>query len=414
MSNQADPVIDLLGGSAKCETTADLRAKLEKSKNTGKPLVIKAGFDPTAPDLHLGHTVVINRMKRFQDLGHHVVFVVGDFTALIGDPTGRNESRKPLSPEKIQENARTYQEQVFKLLDPAKTEVRFNSEWLSPLGAEGMIRLAARYTVSRMLERDDFKQRFRGELPIGIHEFLYPLLQAYDSVALEADVELGGSDQLFNLLVGRHLQRDYGQEPQVVLTMPLLEGTNAKLVDGVITGDKMSKSLGNYIGVSEAPRDQYLKMMSISDELMWRYYELLSVRSVPEQAALRSRCASSELNPRDAKSELAHELVARFHGMESADTARREGDDWLKKGAIADQEIPEITLACDPDGLTLAVAIRDAGMAPSSGEVRRRLAEGAVQVDGERVDDPTLLLKAGKVYEVRYGKKRIAKIKVGG
>ena len=284
---------ELLGGCTKCETPAELGKKLQRSRETGKPLVVKAGFDPTAADLHLGHTVLLNRMRRFQELGHQVVFVVGDFTAMIGDPTGRNETRKPLTPEQIRGNAETYTAQVYKVLDPARTIVRFNSEWLRPLGAEGLIRLAAKYTVSRMLERDDFKKRFASETPIGVHEFLYPLLQAYDSVALNADVELGGSDQLFNLLVGRVLQRDAGQEPQVVLTMPLLEGTDAKVVDGVLTGAKMSKSLNNYIGVNEEPATQFLKVMAISDDLMWRYLDLLSAKSSAEVADLKENGRAS-------------------------------------------------------------------------------------------------------------------------
>lgn len=400
---------ELLSGSMKCETASDLAKKLQKSRDTGVPLVVKAGFDPTAADLHLGHTVVLNKMRRFQEFGHKVVFIVGDFTALIGDPTGRNETRKPLTPEQIDVNAKTYTAQVFKVLDPAKTEIRRNSEWLDPLGAQGLIRLAARYTVSRMLERDDFKKRFQGEVPISLHEFLYPLLQGYDSVALRADVELGGSDQLFNLLVGRALQRDYGQEPQVVLTMPLLEGTDAKVVDGVLTGAKMSKSLGNYVGVTEEPTAQFLKLMSVSDDLMWRYYTLLSDRTTAEVQALQARCKAHDLNPRDAKESLAVELVARFHGADAGEAAREAGNRWLREKTQA--EVAEKTVAAPPEGMPLAVALRESGLAASSGEARRRIAEGAVWVDDQRVTGE-LLLMPGETRLVRYGKKVAARITI--
>jgi tyrosyl-tRNA synthetase len=414
MNDPHDPAIErdvaeLLAGTVKCETTPDLIRKLARSRATGKPLIIKAGFDPTAADLHLGHTVVLSKMRRFQEMGHQVVFVVGDFTALIGDPTGRNEARKPLTPEAIRQNAETYTAQVFKVLDPAKTIVRFNSEWLRPLGAEGLIKLASKYTVSRMLERDDFKKRFALEMPISIHEFLYPLLQAYDSVALAADVELGGSDQLFNLLVGRALQRDSGQEPQVVLTMPLLEGTDAKVVDGILTGAKMSKSLGNYIGVTEEPTAQFLKIMSISDDLMWRYYELLSAKSSVEVGDLKARCKAHAVNPRDAKEALAAEIVARFHGTDSSQAALEAANRWLREKTVA--ELAEKTVEAPPEGLSMFVALRDTGMAASSGEARRKIGEGAVWMDDERVAADVLLMP-GDVKVVRFGKKIAARITV--
>jgi tyrosyl-tRNA synthetase len=398
---------ELLAGSVHCETRDDLQRKLA----TGRPLVVKAGFDPTAPDLHLGHTVLLNRMRRFQDLGHQVVFIVGDFTALIGDPTGRNEVRKPLSSEQIQANARTYTEQVYKVLDRERTIVRFNSEWLAPLGTEGLIKLAAKYTVSRMLERDDFKKRFHAQAPISVHELLYPLLQAYDSVAIRADIELGGSDQLFNLLVGRAIQKDYGVEPQVVLTMPLLEGTEARVVDGVLTGSKMSKSLGNYIGVSEPPTDQFLKVMRVSDDLMWRYFELLSRRPPAEVRALRDACVTKKLNPRDAKESLAVELVARFHGAEAAEAAREAGNRWLRERAVDQEAVEERTLEAPAEGLLLAAAIRDLGLASAS-EARRKIGEGAVYVDDERASDPTAKLEPGRTCLVRYGRKKVVRVSV--
>lgn len=412
--NERNPRIDseieeLLIGTVKCETAGDLHRKLARSRSTGTPLVIKAGFDPTAADLHLGHTVLLTKMRRFQELGHQVVFVVGDFTALIGDPTGRNEARKPLTAEQIQANAETYTAQVFKVLDPAKTVVRHNSEWLRPLGAEGLIRLAAKYTVSRMLERDDFKKRFAAETPISVHEFLYPLLQAYDSVALKADVELGGSDQLFNLLVGRSLQRDYGQEPQVVLTMPLLEGTDAKVVDGVLTGAKMSKSLGNYVGVTEEPTTQFLKIMAVSDDLMWRYFELLSTRTSVEVSEVRARCKAHAMNPRDVKESLALEIVARFHGAEAAEAAKAAANRWLREKSVA--ELAEKSVEAPAEGLSLAVALREAGMAASSGEARRKIGEGAVWMDDSRVVADVLLMP-GEVRTIRYGKKVAARITV--
>jgi len=390
------------------ETRGDLASKLARKPR----LVVKAGFDPTAPDLHLGHTVLLNKMREFQELGHRVVFVVGDFTALIGDPTGRNEARRPMSHEEIRSNAQTYQRQVFRVLDPAATEIRYNSEWLAALGTEGVIRLAAKYTVSRMLERDDFKKRFREEAPIAIHEFLYPLLQAYDSVALDADVELGGSDQLFNLLVGRAIQRDYGQEPQVVLTVPLLEGTDARMVGGRLCGAKMSKSLGNYIGITEPPRVQFLKIMGISDDAMWRYYEVLTDRGAEWIAERRLACREGRENPRDWKQALAVELIARFHGREEAEHAAEEGNRWLREREIAREDIPQMTLQAPPDGVLLLQALRDLGIAASTSEARRKVAEGAVWLDGERVTEAPAPLEPGREYVVRYGRKKVVRIRV--
>lgn len=407
--NVEDVLSLVLPGTVACETRDDLRRKL----GTGRPLIVKAGFDPTAPDLHLGHTVVLNKMRQFQTLGHQVVFVVGDFTALIGDPTGRSETRKPLTPGQIQANAETYKQQLFKVLDPAKTIVRYNSEWLAPLGVDGLIRLAAKYTVSRMLERDDFKKRFAAQIPISVHEFLYPLLQAYDSVALNADIELGGSDQLFNLIVGRAIQRDYGQESQVVLTVPLLEGTDARMVDGVLTGAKMSKSLGNYVGVTEPPQTQFLKLMGVSDDLMWRYYELLSAKTPAEVAALRQACRDKRMNPRDAKEAFAHEMVARFHGAEEADKARDGGNRWLRERVADGDTIVELTLTAPAEGAPFVQALKDLGVAPSNSEIRRKIQEGAVYLDGERVSfelQPRLV--AGKTHEVRFGRKKVVKITV--
>jgi len=401
----------LTDGAVNVETSDDLIGKLKSDRH----LVVKAGFDPTAPDLHIGHTVLINRMKRFQDLGHKVVFVVGDFTAMIGDPTGRNAARKPLSRDEIAENARTYEEQVFKILDRNQTEVRFNSEWLSDLGTEGVVKLAARYTVSRMLERDDFRKRYTSQTPIGVHEFLYPLLQAYDSVAIGADVELGGSDQLFNLLVGRSIQRDYGIEPQVVITMPLLEGTDARMADGVLTGVKMSKSLGNYIGITEPPRTQFLKIMAVSDDLMWRYFSLLSDLSAKDVSAMKAACDAGEMNPRDAKESLALELVERFHGHDAAVKAGEEGNRWLKERILDAGSIEEMMLAAPAQGALLVQSLRDLGVASSASEVRRKLKEGAVWMDGERMSfGDTPMLMPGNSYEVRFGRKKIIRIVVHG
>jgi len=373
---------------------------VEKLKS-GKKLKIKAGFDPTAPDLHLGHTVLINKMKTFQDLGHEVIFLIGDFTGMIGDPTGKNITRKPLTREDVLANAETYKEQVFKILDPAKTTVAFNSSWMENLGAAGMIKLAARQTVARMLERDDFKKRYAGGQSIAIHEFLYPLVQGWDSVALEADVELGGTDQRFNLLMGRELQKDEGQKPQTVLMMPLLEGT-----DGV---QKMSKSLGNYIGITDAPNDMFGKIMSISDELMWRYYDLLSSLSIDEIADLKDKVAQGT-NPRDIKIDLAKEMIARFHSEEAATGAH---DDFIKrfqKNALPD-DIPDMTVTIDEDTVFITNLLKEAGLVASTSEAMRMIKQGAVKINGEeKVTDTKLEIKKGSTAIYQVGKRKFANI----
>ena len=376
----------------------ELRKKLAR----GKPLRIKAGFDPTAPDLHLGHTVLINKLRQFQDLGHHILFLIGDFTGMIGDPTGKSQTRPPLTPEEIKENAKSYTEQVFKILDPDRTEVVFNSAWVSDIGAAGMVQLAARHTVARMLERDDFSKRYKSGQPIAIHEFLYPLIQGWDSVVLKSDVELGGTDQKFNLLVGRQMQEAEGQEPQVVLTMPILEG-----LDGV---QKMSKSLGNYIGITEPPNEMFGKIMSVSDELMWRYFELLSFRSLQDIAALRQRVADGG-NPRDVKFELGTELVARFHSSQEADQARQAFIDRFQKGAVPD-DIPDRPVSGDKDGIPIANALRDAGLVGSTSEGMRMIKQGAVRLDGEKVEDRALRLSVGSAMVCQVGKRKFARILV--
>ena len=380
-----------------------LESDLEKKLTRGKPLRVKAGFDPTAPDLHLGHTVLINKLRHFQDLGHHVMFLIGDFTGLIGDPSGRNITRKPLSKEDIKKNAETYQEQVFKILDPDKTEICFNSIWSEKLGAVGMIKLAARYTVARMLERDDFKKRFTANQPISIHEFLYPLLQGYDSVAMRADVELGGTDQKFNLLVGREFQKAEGQEPQVILTMPLLEG-----LDGV---QKMSKSLDNYVGITESPNNIFGKLMSISDQLMWRYFELLSFKSATEINRLKNAVADGD-NPMDAKYLLALEIVERFHGQSAAQKAKADFIKIHRQHEIPD-EMPEILLRMDSSGtLWLGHVLTQAGLVASTSEAMRKIGEGAVRLDGQKVVDRDLIVVPGKSYVVAVGKRKYSRIKL--
>ncbi len=389
---------ELERGAHEVLLTADLTRKLRR----GTPLRVKAGFDPTAPDLHLGHTVLLNKMRQFQRFGHEVIFLIGDFTGLIGDPTGRNQTRPPLTPEEVQANARTYERQVFKILDPELTRVEFNSRWLSGLAAADFVRLAAHYTVARMLERDDFAKRYKSGQPIAIHEFLYPLAQGYDSVALRADVELGGTDQKFNLLVGRQLQTAYGQEPQVVLTVPLLEGT-----DGV---NKMSKSLGNYIGITDSPDDMFGKVMSVSDTLMWRYYELLSFRPLPDIAALRQGVDEGR-NPRDVKLELAHELVARFHGAGAAAQAQRDFLARVSDRAVP-ADLPPKTLAVAADGLRLPNLLKAAGLAASTSEATRKIQEGAVRIDGARVTDRALTLKPGADVVLQLGSRRFARIKL--
>ena len=368
----------------------------------GKPLRIKEGFDPTRPDLHLGHTVQFNKLRQLQDLGHHITFLIGDFTGLIGDPTGRNVTRPALSHEEIAANAKTYTDQAFLILDREKTEVAFNSKWLSPLGADGMIKLAARYTVARMLERDDFAKRYQSGQPIAIHEFLYPLAQGYDSVALLADVELGGTDQKFNLLVGRELQRHYGQEPQCILTLPLLEG-----LDGV---SKMSKSLDNYVGITEAPNEMFGKLMSISDLLMWRYFELLSFRPMDEIARLKRECADGR-NPRDAKALLAKEIVARFHSPAAAEHALAEFDARFRHGALP-ESMPEVTLQTAGAGLPITQLAKQAGIVDSTSEALRLIAQRGLKVDGDVVADKGLVVAAGRTVVVQAGKRKFARVTV--
>jgi tyrosyl-tRNA synthetase len=389
---------ELKRGTTEILLEAELLTKLRR----GQPLRIKAGFDPTAPDLHLGHTVLINKMRRFQDFGHQVIFLIGDFTGLIGDPSGRNATRPPLTPEDVQANARTYQEQIFKILDPQKTTVDFNSRWMSQLGSVGMIQLAAKHTVARMLERDDFSKRYKGGQPIAIHEFLYPLVQGYDSVALKADVELGGTDQKFNLLVGRQLQEAFGQEPQVVLTMPLLEG-----LDGV---NKMSKSLGNYIGVNEDPDSMFGKLMSISDELMWRYFELLSFRPNAELDKLRADVQQGR-NPMEVKFELAMEITARFAGAAAAEQARQNFSSRSQRGEIP-QNIETKTIAIAAASIGVAAAIKQAGLAESSSAASRLIQQGAVRIDGEKVEDIKRTIEPGPARLFQVGKRGFAYIEV--
>jgi len=375
-------------------------SELVQKLGRGKPLRIKEGFDPTRPDLHLGHTVQFNKLRQLQELGHQILFVIGDFTGMIGDPTGRNVTRPALSREELEANAKTYTDQAFLILDRARTEIAFNSTWLSPLGADGMIRLAAKYTVARMLERDDFAKRYQSGQSIAIHEFLYPLAQGYDSVALRADVELGGTDQKFNLLVGRELQRHYGQEPQCILTLPLLEG-----LDGV---NKMSKSLDNYVGITEPPNEMFGKLMSISDELMWRYYELVSFRPQAEIAALRKECAEGR-NPRDAKVALAQEIVARFHSQAAADHALAEFEARFKQGAMP-ESMPLVTITTAGAGLAIAQLAKQAGIVESTSEALRLIAQRGLRVDGEVVADKTLVVPAGRTVVVQAGKRKFARV----
>jgi tyrosyl-tRNA synthetase len=374
----------------------DWLQKLAKSEATGVPLRIKLGLDPTAPDIHIGHTVVLNKMRQLQDLGHQVIFLIGDFTSLIGDPSGRNSTRPPLTPEQIKLNAETYYKQASMVLDPNKTEIRYNSEWSLPLGSMGMIQLASKYTVARMMERNDFHDRFKAGTPISVHEFLYPLMQGYDSVALKSDLELGGTDQKFNLLMGRHLQAEYGQEPQCILTMPLLEG-----LDGV---DKMSKSKNNYIGIAEAPNDMFAKVLSISDTLMWRWYTLLSFKSMAEIEALKKEVEGGR-NPKDAKVMLAKEITARFHSAAAADAAEQ---DFINrsKGGVPD-DIAEISLSGAPMGI--GALLKSAGLAPSTTEAGRLIDGGGVRVDSSVVSDKGLKLEAG-TYVVQVGKRKFAKV----
>jgi tyrosyl-tRNA synthetase len=387
-------------GSQELLVESEFAAKLARSMASATPLRCKLGLDPTAPDIHLGHTVVLNKLRQLQDLGHTVIFLIGDFTSMIGDPSGRNATRPPLTAEQIRVNAVTYFEQAALVLDRERTEVRYNSEWSRPLGADGMIRLASSYTLARLLERDDFSKRYAAGQPIAMHELLYPLMQGYDSVALRADLELGGTDQKFNLLVGRELQKHYGQEPQCVLTMPLLEG-----LDGV---EKMSKSKGNYVGISEAPGEMFGKLMSIPDTLMWRYYELLSFRSIEDIAALRRETEGGR-NPRDAKVALAQEIVARFHSPAAARQALEDFEARFRHGAVPDQ-MPEMTLPlAAAAGLGICTLLKQAGLVPSTTEAQRSIEQGAVKVDGQRIDDRSLQLAAG-CYVVQVGKRRWARV----
>lgn len=373
-----------------------LKLKLQK----GRPLVVKAGFDPTAPDLHIGHTVLINKMRQFQEYGHEVVFLIGDFTGMIGDPSGKNSTRPPLSEKEIADNARTYESQIFKILDADRTRVEFNSTWMSKLGAAGMIRLASQHTVARMLERDDFSKRYAAGQPIAIHEFLYPLVQGYDSIALKADVELGGTDQKFNLLVGRQLQQSSGMEPQVVMTTPLLEG-----LDGL---NKMSKSLGNYIGITEPPDEMFGKIMSVSDELMWRYYDVLSFRPLDELMGLKKQVAGGR-NPRDVKFELAEEIVSRFHDQKAAAQAKAEFIARFQKGEMP-EDIAEVHVASKDGRLGIASLLKEAGLVSSNSEAFRLIQQGAVRIDGDRVADRGLELPAGSAHVFQVGKRKFAKV----
>ncbi len=375
----------------------ELVAKLKE----GKPLKVKAGFDPTAPDLHLGHTVLINKLRTFQQLGHEVIFLIGDFTGMIGDPTGKNVTRKPLTREDVLANAKTYQDQVFKILDPAKTRIAFNSEWMEQLGAAGMIKLAARQTVARMLERDDFKKRYANNQSIAIHEFLYPLVQGWDSVALQADIEMGGTDQRFNLLMGRELQKDEGQRPQTVIMVPLLEG-----LDGV---QKMSKSLGNYIGITDSPTEMFGKMMSITDDLMWRYYDLLSFRPLAEIAELKQQAAAGR-NPRDIKIELAKEIIARFHDDAAAEAAHADFTQRFSKNALPD-DIPELTLTLTTDSIAISQLLKEAGLVESTSEAMRMIKQGAVKLNGaDKVEDSKLEFAKGSSTIFQVGKRKFAKV----
>ncbi|HSD69809.1 MAG TPA: tyrosine--tRNA ligase [Woeseiaceae bacterium] len=389
-------LLELARGTDEVLPADGLKLKLR----LGRPLVVKAGFDPTAPDLHLGHTVLINKMRQFQEYGHDVVFLIGDFTGMIGDPSGKNATRPPLSKEEVAQNARTYEAQIFRILDPARTRVEFNSTWMSKMDAVGLIRLAAQHTVARMLERDDFNRRYVGGQPIAIHEFLYPLVQGYDSIALKADVELGGTDQKFNLLVGRQLQQNSGMDPQIVVTMPLLEG-----LDGV---NKMSKSLGNYIGITERAGEMFGKIMSISDELMWRYFELLSFRPLPEISGLRTEVANGR-NPRDVKFELAEEIVARFHDRAAAEREKAEFIARFQQGAVPG-DIAEVHLKSKGGKLGIASLLKAAGLVSSNSEAFRLIQQGAVRMDGERIDDRGLEISAGSRHVYQVGKRKFARV----
>jgi tyrosyl-tRNA synthetase len=396
MDYVADLMQELVRGSEEVLVEAEFVAKLKK----GQPLRVKAGFDPTAPDLHLGHTVLINKMRQFQEAGHQILFLIGDFTGMIGDPTGKSSTRPPLTVEQVQQNSLTYQEQIFKILDPDKTEIMFNSAWMNQLGSAGLIQLAAKQTVARMLERDDFTKRYKSGQSIAIHEFLYPLVQGYDSVAMKADVELGGTDQKFNLLMGRDLQRQYGQEQQIVMTMPLLEG-----LDGV---NKMSKSLGNYIGITDAPNDMFGKIMSISDDLMWRYFELLSFRPLSELKRFKQDVVQGA-NPRDLKFLLAEEIIARFHSQAAAVGAREDFIARFQKGAMPD-EMDEISLVAEGAGMPIASLLKAAGLVGSTSDALRMVQQGGVKIDGVKVEDRSLLIEKGISAVFQVGKRKFARI----
>jgi tyrosyl-tRNA synthetase len=376
--------------------------ELVKKLQSGRKLRVKLGLDPTAPDLHLGHTVVINKLRHFQELGHQVQFLIGDFTGMIGDPTGKNQTRPPLSRDQILANAQSYRDQVFKILDPERTQILFNSEWSDKLGAEGIIRLAAKYTVSQLLERDDFSRRFREERPIAVHELLYPLMQGYDSVAMRADVELGGTDQKFNLLVGRELQRAWGQEPQCIITMPLLEGLDGK--------EKMSKSLGNYVGIAEPPQEIFGKLMSISDELMWRYIELLSFEPLSAVRQWKAQVAEGG-NPRDVKVRFAKEIVARFHGADAARKALEDFEQRFREGVLP-EDMPEVAVKAPDGGILIGHLLKQAGLTPSTSEAQRMIEQGGVKLDGERVSDKNLRLQARRTVVAQVGKRKFARIRI--
>jgi len=391
-------------GTVQIHQRAELAERLVQAARTGRPLRVKTGYDPTAPDLHIGHTVTLTKMRQFQDLGHIAVFLIGDFTGRIGDPTGKKSTRPALTKEQVLENAETYKRQVFKVLDPERTEVRFNSEWMDAMSAADLVRLASHYNLARLMEREDFRSRYQNNEPVSVHELLYPLVQAYDSVALQADVELGGTDQIFNLLVGREIQRDYGQPPQVVMTLPLLVGTDARLEDGSLVGDKMSKSLGNYIGINEPPESIFGKVMSISDPLMWHYTELLSRRTNEELASLKG-------DPLRAKKELGQELVARFYSAEVAAEVRTAFERRFSQHQLPD-EIPEVTLVAPPEGLPLPSALKEAGLVSTTSDARRNITQGAVKVDGEKVTAVERVLATPGCYLLQKGKLGICRLRL--
>jgi tyrosyl-tRNA synthetase len=398
MSPSAQAIETIRRGCAELIVEEELARKLA----TGRKLRVKLGLDPTAPDLHLGHTVVINKLRHFQELGHQVQFLIGDFTGMIGDPTGKNQTRPPLTREQILANAQTYRDQVFRILDPVQTQILFNSDWSDKLGAEGMLRLASRYTVARLLERDDFSRRMKSNQPIALHELLYPLMQGYDSVAMKADVELGGTDQKFNLLVGRELQKDFGQEPQCILTMPLLEGLDGK--------EKMSKSLGNYVGIAEPPQEIFGKLMSISDELMWRYVELLSFEPLAAVRKWKEDVARGA-NPRDVKARFAKEIVARFHGPQAAEAADEQFAQRFREGALP-ENLPEVAVKAPADGIAIGQLLKQAGLSPSTSEAQRMIDQGGVKLDGERVSDRALKITPPRTLVAQVGKRKFARVTI--